>query len=1160
MSPFRYAVFKPRFQEKSVIPGRQYVIVAFMRHQSADSSANGRKALFRTAVIAGILLAGGITASQAWAGRSARATEAADQPASDPGSIIVRFKDEVNLRKQDGAAAALGGAVQRRSRFTPALCSVSIPAGSDVQRAIAQYRQRADVVYAEPNYLDVPFEAPAFTPDDPLFFQQWNFEMIHMPAAWEYLPSRGTSSVIVAIVDTGVAYENYDVYRQAPDLAGVNFVSPYDAVDYDGHPVDDNGHGTHVCGTIAQATHNGLGVAGMADHVSIMPVRSLGTGGGSHLQFSDAVHWAVDNGARIINYSGGGSDSTTKHDAVIYAYTHGVLLIAAYGNNSASNPASAYPARYAEAMGVGAIDRAKDLAWYSNWGDGVDVVAPGGDTSASATNGVIQNTFETTVTNFNYVGWQGTSMATPHVSGLAALLWSQGIFTNRQDVFDRIIQTCEDLGETGYDPVFGWGLIDAQAALLPRPSAPTGVSASDGTFDDKVRIAWEPAPNASGYVIYRNTIEDTNTAVAIGGSTATNYDDVSSGMSVTSFYWIAATNAFCAGPWSAPDTGYRAPAAPFVIAQPQAQTGNPGESVSFSVTASGTAPLYYQWRKNGVNLGIAATSAYTIGAIAKSDEGAYLCVVSNAAGSTNSAPALLTVKDPLESLPAPAGVAASDGTFTNKVRVTWNPVTNAASYEVWRHTTTNSGLAHKAGNASAPSYDDASAAAFGNTSLYYWVKSKNADGVSVFSYPDMGYCGLGTNLSAGSADLALNSLLFLPAALDAGAHPDLAAAVLMNNGPDDMTVSNKRISLDFYLATNSAAVPGLWRWIGEYGADAALAAGSHTTLILPAEALNAISIPADGAGAYYVMARVRHAAPSTLADPNPSNNTAARWGAIAVGEAGTERAVAADFDGDGKTDPALYQETTGNWSVKLSAGHYGLAVLCGFGGDGFVPIPNDYDGDGKADPAVYDPVAATLYVRLSGHDYAQASFAFGGYGYQPVSGDYDGGGQADLALYQEATCSWLALLTKSLTLAHLSFGADGAQPLAGDYDGDRKADPGLYQEASGHWSVKCSGSSYAPAGATFGGAGYAPVAGDYDGDRKADPLVYGESGGTWMAMLSAGGYTIAGVEGFGGPGYAPAPGDYDGDGRSDLALYQASTRTWFFKLSASGYGLIAYPF
>ncbi len=411
----------------------------------------------------------------------------AKRPLYDTKTITVKFRDGVDRARAADVVAELGCAIDRPSLYTPGLNEIAIPAGADIIDWINRFAKRLDVEYAHPTYYD----HIAFTPNDPDYSSQWNFTMIGMPNAWDKVPSRGSTSVVVAVQDSGVAYENYDPdgagpldFDIAPDLIGVNFVNPRDIVNDDYHANDDNHHGTHVCGTIAQKTNNGQGVAGMADGVSIMPVKSLDwCGSGSHQDFSDGVHWAVDHGADLINYSAGGSDSPTKHDAVKYAYNNGVLLIAAMGNDSQQNSPKAYPGVYPEAMGVGAVAPDKTRAYYSNWGTGIDVVAPGGE-QPPTTDGVLQNTFYAgpddpdgcpdpppQPTNMGYYYFQGTSMATPHVTGLAALLMTEGTYTTLSQVKSRIENTCEDLGTAGYDTTFGHGLIKANAAI-PTPTGP----------------------------------------------------------------------------------------------------------------------------------------------------------------------------------------------------------------------------------------------------------------------------------------------------------------------------------------------------------------------------------------------------------------------------------------------------------------------------------------------------------------------------------------------------------------------------------------------------------------------------------------------------------------------------------------------------------------
>ncbi|MCP6718462.1 MAG: S8 family serine peptidase [Patescibacteria group bacterium] len=337
-----------------------------------------------------------------------------------------------------------------------------------VGEEVRGYLEREDVEYAEPNFI----AHTQMTPNDSYYGYQWHMDNseyggINMEAAWDISSGLG---VTVAVIDTGIAYEDYNRYKQAPDLAQTCFVTGYDFVNDDTHPNDDEGHGTHVAGTVAQSTNNDLGVAGVAFSTCLMPVKVLDrNGSGTYADVAAGIYYATDNGAQVINLSlGGSADSTTLKDAVAYAYNHGVTVVAAAGNDNSST--ISYPAAYDDyVIAVGATRYDETRAYYSNYGLSLDIVAPGGDVNVDQNNdgygdGILQQTFGRKVDDFGYYFYQGTSMASPHIAGVAALVIANGV-TGPDNVRAAIEATAEDLGTTGWDEIFGWGLVDAAAAL-----------------------------------------------------------------------------------------------------------------------------------------------------------------------------------------------------------------------------------------------------------------------------------------------------------------------------------------------------------------------------------------------------------------------------------------------------------------------------------------------------------------------------------------------------------------------------------------------------------------------------------------------------------------------------------------------------------------------
>ncbi len=329
---------------------------------------------------------------------------------------------------------------------------------AEIDSIVNYYRSLPDVEWAEEDHLSKAL----FIPNDIFYSYQWNLNKIGMAAAWDY--TLGESTVVVAVLDTGA-------YFQLDDFAQTRFIQGFDFVHNTTIPLDDNGHGTHVIGSIAESTNNEIGVAGVAPRISIMPIKVLASDGyGLDSDIAAGIYFAANSGASIINISFGGNYSIAVDVAIRYAIDHGVLVIAAAGNDASST--LNYPAALPGVMSVGATNDANVKAPYSNYGPGLDIVAPGGDLNRMLHNndfnddypaGILQQTKYDGKIDYWYL--EGTSMAAPHVTGLAALLKSKNPSLNAADIASIIEKSAIDLGTEGYDTIFGWGLINAAKAL-----------------------------------------------------------------------------------------------------------------------------------------------------------------------------------------------------------------------------------------------------------------------------------------------------------------------------------------------------------------------------------------------------------------------------------------------------------------------------------------------------------------------------------------------------------------------------------------------------------------------------------------------------------------------------------------------------------------------
>jgi serine protease len=437
-----------------------------------------------------------------------------------PGQVLVKFKDGTNNVQRQSALHVL------RSR--PALSDMEWigdvallrdPTDVDARFLATLLAAQPEVEYAEPNYLRHLHAAP----NDPSFSRQWNFSALDVPRAWDINPG-ATSDQIVAVLDTGLTTANQTFSLKTwnghafqtvavpfainPDLAASRLVTPRDFATTAafGVPfaavVDMVGHSTHVSSTIGEDTNNGLAEAGIAYKTRVMPVKvcvgywevqfvlaSVGVpgfapaniGGCPESAIVQGIRYAADNGAKVINLSlGGSTPSSSEHDALAYAVGKGVFIAISAGNGYEDGNAAEYPAAYAPemdgVMSVAAVGRSLNHAFYSTTGPQVEIAAPGGDPRDGGSSGEIwQATIlptdsnpETTIfprfDRYAEVAESGTSMAAPHVSGVAALLISQGV-TKPAAVEALIKATARDLGSPGRDDQFGYGLLQPRVAL-----------------------------------------------------------------------------------------------------------------------------------------------------------------------------------------------------------------------------------------------------------------------------------------------------------------------------------------------------------------------------------------------------------------------------------------------------------------------------------------------------------------------------------------------------------------------------------------------------------------------------------------------------------------------------------------------------------------------
>ena len=382
------------------------------------------------------------------------AVPAVDPTSATDGTLVVDLADgasEDDLQEVEGRLHANLDWVSSES----AVDGLAEGHVDDVAAALDALAGDPRVEVAEPEQIleatadyDLDTAPLAGYPNDPMYPKQWHLRAMGAPDGWEH--SVKGKGVVVAVVDTGIA--------KVEDLEGTKLLQGASFVPGTSSAKDDQGHGTHVAGTIAETTNNGKGVAGVAPDATLMPVKVLSSFGfGSSAWIAAGIDYAVDEGADVINLSLGGGYSSVIHNAIKKAHKKGVIVVAAAGNSGKRGVS--YPGALEEAIGVSATGPDGSIAPYSSYGEGVDIAGPGGDKRTPG-GGVLQDTIDGKGGHV-YAEYQGTSMATPHVAGAAAVLLSTGMSPSA--VESTLLDTAK--GDGKWNEKYGHGQLDLAKAL-----------------------------------------------------------------------------------------------------------------------------------------------------------------------------------------------------------------------------------------------------------------------------------------------------------------------------------------------------------------------------------------------------------------------------------------------------------------------------------------------------------------------------------------------------------------------------------------------------------------------------------------------------------------------------------------------------------------------
>jgi subtilisin family serine protease len=1123
--------------------------------------------------------------------------------------LLVRFRPGVSEPDKADAHRGLGAAAIETYDAVENLDRVRLPSGMEVADAMAWYKAQRTVEYAEPNYV---LQAAAL-PNDTRVAELWGLNNtgqtggtadadIDAFEAWDL--TTGSDDVVVAVIDTGIDYTHPDLaanmFRNTADCNAngldddangyVDDCHGIDTANDDSDPMDDNRHGTHCAGTIGARGDNAAGVAGVNWRVKLMACKFLDANGSGATSDAIAclsyVKAMKERGVNVVatsNSWGGSAFSQALLDAIEAQRTRDILFIAAAGNAASNNDATpAYPAGLdaPNVIAVGATTKFDARSSFSNYGRStVHLAAPGSEILSTVPAG-------------GYQVLSGTSMATPHVAGVAALLEAHDPSRDWRAI-KNLLLAGGDLVAGAADTISGRRLnaytsltcSDRRVSRLLRPSASTSDVSVGSTID--LRVLNINCGVGAGAV---------TATVSPGGAIVTLLDNGSGGDQ-------AAGDGVYSARWTVP------------AANRYTLTFSNGESVVISPPRpyGAPAPVPYDYRAiAGANLqfGDDSSAALTPPFPVRFGGNTYSTVHVAANGHINFSRSLAFYyfNAHLPTSVAPTFIAPWFDDlypipFTNQ-NVFWAVQGEAPRRELvieWRDVRHYECPGPTGGSVrfQVVLFEDRDDVVFNYADTEFGGSCAFADGghsatvgVQAGLTTAYEYAYNGTSAAGSVSLLSGTSLLWTVDAPAPASFGKLAPADGAANQPPATILSWEAhpdaTSYQYCVDTSNNSTCDA-AWISAGGATTAALGGlqSGTTYYWSVRAIAAsASTEADG-GAWWAFTTAAYR-PAQLLYPSPGvplpgasatfawdrglnvvqyslwiGNSPGGGEYYKANESGLFRTVNG-LPLDGRViHVRLWSRIGSTWTYADTA--FASATSAGSFDASIVPVPGDFDGDDRHDIATWVGGPGRWYVRQSATGDASWTDVQWGrldLGDVPVPGDYDGDGKTDPAVWRRSTGFWYILRssTNYATWTAIQWGREdhGDRPVPGDYDGDGKTDPAVWRSSDGGWYALRSATGYSGyIGVVLGAPqpGDVPVPADYDGDDKVDPAVYRPLTGHWTLARSASGYATTLVQwGSFNLGDVPVPGDYDGDGKADPAVWRTSDGNWYALRSSTGYG------